>query len=144
LSSTATEMTVEHLVPPDQPSEDRADLTVVSHGQTSNAIQVVRKPHGAVVQVPIASLRENDVLGIAPRDDGSVSVLQKNGVSVTEATADGDLSFLFPAIGIPATAHAPVGRTDGIYYLTTTELRRFYDGGDHCVLLLPAGTPRAL
>jgi DNA-binding beta-propeller fold protein YncE len=142
LAATSTELTVDHLVPPDLAAADQADLTVVTHDQTSNPIRVGRAPRGSVVQVPVAALREGAVEGMAQRDDGSIEVVQ--GSEVLEISADGDVSFLFHEVSPAPGAHATVGRGDGIYYLTSGEVRRFYDGGDHRVWQLPAGTPRAL
>lgn len=140
LYGDAFSITFRAAVPPDQSAEEIRDLVVISNEQPSNALPVRTVPSGTVI-----SLRHGGANGVrvmAPRDDGSVFLLEDD--RIVEVTVEGDLRP-FVTGPVKPGARAAIVRNDGTYYLTATDVRRVADGADHRVWALPPGLdPRGM
>lgn len=138
LEATSTTLRVRALVPVQHAVVDLAELVVVTNDQLSNPVTVTRVPRGTAITTPVAA--STSLAGMAVRDDGSLAMISSD--RLLEVSVDGDLEFL--ARSIAANGRAPVYRADGVYYLTSNELRRFGDAVDRRVLEIGAGDPRGL
>lgn len=138
IAASANAITVTHLAPSDVTAH-ATTLVVVANHQTSNAVPVHAVPSGSVVSVPIHA--SHGITAMAPLPDGTLALLATGG-EILDVTADGDISHY--GDGLAAGAANPVARNDGIYYVTATGVRRWFDTLDYQVMAVSGGTPTSV
>lgn len=130
VSATTTALTVTHLGAPGLTSDRLDDLVVVSNDLVSNPLSVHLYPKGSAVSIPLHV--PASIGAMVPRGDGSLALFRPAESEILNVTPDGDITLY--AAGLSAGAFAPVDRPDGIYYLTSSGVRRWFDGNDYQIL----------